>query len=262
MIDLFSCQNRPLRFSFDVWLVSETSVSSITSILEDDIPADTGQQFSRAPSHRCGVLVTFQRINRQAPRVSPAISDRISRERPPLHLLEIVNGALISREGSIYIRSRRLSPDIVSFLFHSYPVPMAWACIRSGISRSKSRLQRYEDASRPLSGIEIRFASKPSYREFFFTTAWTANYLQQFRFLLFVKKEKRKDAIWIFGEDRWFLWEENAEWRISRTIFSISYSPSKLESDLESFIVFVKLVSINRLVENARAIFQLRRPRD
>lgn len=137
---------------------------------------------------------------------------------------------------------------------------MAWACIRSGISRSKSRLQRYEDASRPLSGIEIRFASKPSYREFFFTTAWTANYLQQFRFLLFVKKEKRKDAIWIFGEDRWFLWEENAEWRISRTIFSISYSPSKLESDLESFIVFVKLVSINRLVENARAIFQLRWP--
>lgn len=40
--------------------------------------------------------------------------------------------------------------------------------------------------------------------------------------------------------------------------FLISYSPSKLESDLESFIVFVKLVSINRLVENARAIFQLR----
>lgn len=70
---------------------------------------------------------------------------------------------------------------------------MAWACIRSGISRSKSRLQRYEDASRPLSGIEIRFASKPSYREFFFfTTAWTANYLQQFRFLLFVKKEKMR----------------------------------------------------------------------
>lgn len=31
--------------------------------------------------------------------------------------------------------------------------------------------------------------------------------------------------------------------------FLISYSPSKLESDLESFIVFVKLVSINRLVE-------------
>lgn len=28
--------------------------------------------------------------------------------------------------------------------------------------------------------------------------------------------------------------------------FLISYSPSKLESDLESFIVFVKLVSINR----------------
>lgn len=40
--------------------------------------------------------------------------------------------------------------------------------------------------------------------------------------------------------------------------FLISYSPSKLESDLESFIVFVKLVSINRLVENARSIFQLR----
>lgn len=237
MIDLFSCQNRPLRFSFDVWLVSETSVSSITSILEDDIPADTGQQFSRAPSHRCGVLVTFQRINRQAPRVSPAISDRISRERPPLHLLEIVNGALISREGSIYIRSRRLSPDIVSFLFHSYPVPMAWACIRSGISRSKSRLQRYEDASRPLSGIEIRFASKPSYREFFFTTAWTANYLQQFRFLLFVKKEKRKDAIWIFGEDRWFLWEENAEWRISRTIFSFPI-PHRNSSPISKVLLY------------------------
>lgn len=42
--------------------------------------------------------------------------------------------------------------------------------------------------------------------------------------------------------------------------FLISYS--KVESDLESFIVFVKLVSINRLVENARSIFQLRRPRD
>lgn len=41
--------------------------------------------------------------------------------------------------------------------------------------------------------------------------------------------------------------------------FLVSYSPSKLESDLESFIVFVKLVSINRLVENARSIFQLRR---
>lgn len=223
---------------FLVWRLTrlETSVSSITSILEDDIPADTGQ-FSRAPSHRCGVLVTFQRINRQAPRVSPAISDRISRERPPLHLLEIVNGALISREGSIYIRSRRLSPDIVSFLFHSYPVPMAWACIRSGISRSKSRLQRYEDASRPLSGIEIRFASKPSYREFFFTTAWTANYLQQFRFLLFVKKEKRKDAIWIFGEDRWFLWEENAEWRISRTIFSFPI-PHRNSSPISKVLLY------------------------
>lgn len=118
MIDLFLCQNRPLRFSFHVWLVSETSVSSITSILEDDIPADTGQQFSRAPSHRCGVLVTFQRINRQAPRVSPAISDRISRERPPLHLLEIVNGALISREGSIYT----LSSSFTRYCFVSVPL--------------------------------------------------------------------------------------------------------------------------------------------
>lgn len=121
---------------------------------------------------------------------------------------------------------------------------MAWACIRSGISRSKSRLQRYEDASRPLSGIEIRFASKPSYREFFFTTAWTANYLQQFRFLLFRKKRKKKRRDLNLWRRSMISLGGKCGVENFQNDFLISYS--KVESDLESFIVFVKLVSINR----------------
>lgn len=138
---------------------------------------------------------------------------------------------------------------------------MAWACIRSGISRSKSRLQRYEDASRPLSGIEIRFASKPSYREFFFfydcvdCELFTAVSI----FIVRKKRKKKRRDLNLWRRSMISLGGKCGVENFQND-FLISYS--KVESDLESFIVFVKLVSINRLVENARSIFQLRRPRD
>lgn len=133
---------------------------------------------------------------------------------------------------------------------------MAWACIRSGISRSKSRLQRYEDASRPLSGIEIRFASKPSYREFFFYDCVDCELFTAVSIFIVRKKRKKKRCDLNLWRRSMISLGGKCGVENFQNDFLISYL--KVESDLESFIVFVKLVSINRFVENARSIFQLR----
>lgn len=84
----------------------------------------------------------------------------------------------------------------------------------------------------PLSGIEIRFAGKPSYREssfFFYDCELLSSFV--FLLLLFVKREKKEQFECLAKIDD-FSEEENVE-----NFERFSYF---LFSDLESFIIFVK----------------------
>lgn len=138
-------------------------------------------------------LVTFQRINRQEHRefLPQSLTEFLESVPSPPPARDRKRWADIEG-GSPYVRSRRLSSDIVSFLSHSYPVPMAWGVVSDPVSRALNRV--YNGTRMPLSGIEIRFAGKPSYREFSFFF-YDCELLSSFVFLLllFVKRKKKRN---------------------------------------------------------------------
>ena len=68
---------------------------------------------------------------------------------------------------------------------------MAWGVVSDPVSRALNRV--YNGTRMPLSGIEIRFAGKPSYREssfFFYDCELLSSFV--FLLLLFVKREKKE----------------------------------------------------------------------
>lgn len=179
-------------------------------------------------AHCCGVLVTFQRINRQAPRVSPAISDRISREHPSPPARDRKRCPDIERGIYIYIYiDPALVFHLILFRFCSTLIRSRWGGLVSDpVSRALNRV--YNGDARPLSGIEIRFGSK---RAIFYDSSELLRNSYDFYWR---KKKKKVQFESLRGRSMISVGGKRGE----RNDFLISYSPSKLQISKVSLFSF------------------------